>query len=93
MGACCSKKCNSDKQWKPFVVYSVKNVVVNTLVSEPSLVMVKDCPCKKCSSAKGRPPNDEEAIKYAGLLKEAQNQKEKDKEKDTKRVSVRSPQF
>ena len=67
MGSCTSK-CKTDAPWKPFVTTTVRNVVVNTLVVEPSLYMVKECGCKKCVKVNKRQPNHEEALRYSSML-------------------------
>ncbi len=69
MGACTSK-CKTDAPWKPFVTTSVRNVVVNTLVVEPSLYMVKECGCKKCAHVNKREPTHEEAHRYSNMVDE-----------------------
>jgi hypothetical protein len=65
------KECKNEKPWKPVVTYTVRNVITNTLVTEPCLQMIKDCPCSICEKVNKRTPTEEEASKYAGLLNEA----------------------
>jgi hypothetical protein len=69
MGSCTSK-CKTDAPWKPFVTTEVRNVVVNTLVVEPSLYMVKECGCKKCARVNKRKPTHEEAHRYSNMVDE-----------------------
>jgi hypothetical protein len=69
MGSCMST-CKTDAPWKPFVTTAVRNVVVNTLVVEPTLYMVKDCSCKKCMRVNKRDPNPEEALRHSNLVDE-----------------------
>ncbi len=71
MGACCSRECKTEASWKPFVTTSVRNVVVNTLVTEPTLWMVKDCSCKKCAKVNKRVPTHEEALRHGKVLDES----------------------
>lgn len=65
------KECKAEKPWKPIVTYTVRNVITNTLVTEPLLQMIKDCPCTICAKVNKRVPTEEEAAKYAGLMNEA----------------------
>jgi hypothetical protein len=71
MGGCMSRECKSEASWKPFVTTSVRNVVVNTLVIEPTLWMVKDCSCKKCAKVNKRAPTHEEALRHGKVLDES----------------------
>ncbi len=66
----CGSRCKTDAPWKPFVTTTVRNVVVHTLVVEPSLYMVKECGCKSCRKVNKRKPNPEEAMKHNGLLED-----------------------
>ncbi len=67
----CGSTCKTEQPWKPFVETTVKNVVVNTLVMEPKLFMVKDCACKKCAKVNKRKPTHEEALQFSGMVEEA----------------------
>lgn len=71
MGSCLSSECKTEAAWKPFVTTSVKNMVVNTLVMEPTLWMVKDCACKKCANVNKRQPTEEEYLRHGKILDEA----------------------
>lgn len=66
----CLGQCKTDAPWKPFVTTTVRNVVVHSLIIEPSLCMVKECGCKKCRRVNKRAPNPEEAMKYNGMLED-----------------------
>lgn len=68
---CISSKCSTEAAWKPFVTTQVRNVVVNTLLLEPTLYMVKDCNCKICAKVNKREPSHEEAMKYNAILEDA----------------------
>ncbi len=87
MGACTSK-CQPDASWKPFVTTAVRNVVVNTLVVEPTLYMVKDCGCKKCAKVNKRLPNPEEAMKHNHLLEESRRSLQSDDANVSKRKTI-----
>lgn len=60
---------------------SVRNVVVNTLVVEPTLYMVKDCGCKKCARVNKRVPTDEEAHRYSNMVDEVKRTQTEDANK------------
>lgn len=67
---CIGSKCKTDAPWKPFVTTTVRNVVVHTLVVEPTLYMVKECGCKKCIRVNKREPTHEEAHRYSNMVDE-----------------------
>lgn len=71
MGSCLSFECATEASWKPFVTTTVKNVVTNTLISEPTLWMVKDCACKKCTKVNKRQPTEEEYLRHGRILDDA----------------------
>lgn len=87
MGACTSK-CKIDAPWKPFVTTSVRNVVVNTLVVEPKLYMVKECGCKKCARVNKREPTHEEAHRYSNMVDEIKRMQTDEGAVANKRKSV-----
>ncbi len=64
---------------------TVRNVVVNTLVVEPTLYMVKDCACKKCAKVNKRKPTHEEAHQFGNMVEEA---KREDPLNSSKRKSI-----
>jgi hypothetical protein len=70
----CNSTCKTEQPWKPFVETTVRNVVVHTLVVEPSLYMVKDCACKKCAKVNKRKPTHEEALQFSGMVEEAKRE-------------------
>ncbi len=81
----CSSTCKTEQPWKPFVETTVRNVVVNTLVVEPTLYMVKDCACKKCAKVNKRKPTHEEAHQFGNMVEEA---KREDPLNSSKRKSI-----
>jgi hypothetical protein len=85
---CIGSKCNTDAPWKPFVTTTVRNVVVHTLVVEPTLYMVKDCPCKKCMKVNKRTPNHEEALRYSNMVDEIKRAQSEESGAANKRKSV-----
>ena len=81
----CSSSCKTEQPWKPFIETTVRNVVVNSLVVEPKLFMVKDCACKKCAKVNKRKPTHEEALQFSGMVEEA---KREDSMNSSKRKSM-----
>ncbi len=66
-----SSECKSEGAWKPFITTSIRNVVTNSLVTESTLWMVKDCACKKCAKVNKRKPTPEEDLRHGRLVDES----------------------